>query len=100
MSDGKGPKGYHESFAGVAGGSACVDNVLNPGPARRLGDRTADAVLASGAEVLVTANRGCLMQGASALDRAGGSITLAHTVEALDASTRSDSPSQFTSLRG
>ncbi len=72
-------------------GSAGVYNVLNPEPARELGDRKAAAVLATGAEVLVTANPGCLMQVASALDRAGGSITLAHTVEVLDASIRGDS---------
>ena len=28
MSDGKGQKGYHESFAGVAGGSPGVDYVV------------------------------------------------------------------------
>lgn len=72
-------------------GSAGVYNVLNPEPARELGDRKAAAVLATGAEVLVTANPGCLMQVASALDRAGGSITLAHTAEVLDASIRGDS---------
>jgi glycolate oxidase iron-sulfur subunit len=72
-------------------GSAGVYNVLNPEPARELGDRKAAAVLATGAEVLVTANPGCLMQVASALGRAGGSITLAHTVEVLDASIRGDS---------
>jgi glycolate oxidase iron-sulfur subunit len=72
-------------------GSAGVYNVLNPEPARELGDRKAAAVLATGAKVLVTANPGCLMQVASALDRAGGSITLAHTVEVLDASIRGDS---------
>jgi glycolate oxidase iron-sulfur subunit len=46
-------------------------------------------VVATGAELLVTANPGCLMQVASALERAGaGRIGLAHTVEVLDASIR------------
>ena len=45
-------------------------------------------MLATGAELLVTANPGCLMQVAAALRRNGGSIALAHTVEVLDASLR------------
>jgi len=69
-------------------GSAGIYNVLNPEPARELGDRKAAAVLATGAEVLVTANPGCLMQVASSIERNGGSIAMAHTVEVLDASIR------------
>ena len=69
-------------------GSAGVYNVLNPEPARELGDRKAAAVLATGADVLVTANPGCLMQVASSIERTGGSIAMAHTVEVLDASIR------------
>jgi len=69
-------------------GSAGIYNVLNPEPARELGDRKAAAVLATGAELLVTANPGCLMQVASSIERHGGSIAMAHTVEVLDASIR------------
>jgi glycolate oxidase iron-sulfur subunit len=69
-------------------GSAGVYNLLNPEPAAELGDRKAANVLATGAELLVTANPGCLMQVAAALRRRGGSIALAHTVEVLDASLR------------
>jgi glycolate dehydrogenase iron-sulfur subunit len=69
-------------------GSAGVYNLLNPVPAAQLGDRKAGNVLATGAELLVTANPGCLMQVASALRRNGGSISLAHTVEVLDTSLR------------
>ncbi|MFL6128104.1 MAG: (Fe-S)-binding protein [Mycobacteriales bacterium] len=69
-------------------GSAGVYNVLNPQPAAELGDRKAGNVLATGAELLVTANPGCLMQVAAALRRRGGRIGLAHTVEVLDASLR------------
>jgi glycolate oxidase iron-sulfur subunit len=69
-------------------GSAGVYNVLQPEPARELGDRKAAAVLATGADVLVTANPGCLMQVGSAVTRSGGSIAMAHTVEVLDASIR------------
>jgi glycolate oxidase iron-sulfur subunit len=69
-------------------GSAGIWNVLNPEPARELGDRKAAAVAATGADVLVTANPGCLMQIASAMRRGGGAIALAHTAEVLDASMR------------
>jgi glycolate oxidase iron-sulfur subunit len=69
-------------------GSAGVYNLLNPEPAAQLGDRKAANVVATGAELLVTANPGCLMQVAAALRRQGGAIALAHTVEVLDASLR------------
>jgi glycolate oxidase iron-sulfur subunit len=69
-------------------GSAGVWNVLNPGPAAELGDRKAKDVLATGAELLVTANPGCLMQVAAAVRRLGGEISLAHTAKVLDASIR------------
>jgi len=69
-------------------GSAGIYNVLNPEPARELGDRKAAAVLATGADVLVTANPGCLMQVAASVERLAGSVALAHTVEVLDASIR------------
>ncbi len=69
-------------------GSAGVYNLLNPQPARELGDRKARNVVATGATLLVTANPGCLMQVHAALRRTGRSIALAHTVEVLDASIR------------
>ena len=73
-------------------GSAGIYNVLHPELARELGDRKAAHILATGAEVLVTANPGCLMQVATALERLRGpeasTLRLAHTVEVLDASIR------------
>ncbi|HCU50228.1 MAG TPA: glycolate oxidase, partial [Micromonosporaceae bacterium] len=66
-------------------GSAGVWNVLNPQPARELGDRKAHNVLATGADVLVTANPGCLMQIGASLK---GTLVLAHTAQVLDASIR------------
>jgi glycolate oxidase iron-sulfur subunit len=77
-------------------GSAGIYNLLNPGPAAELGDRKAANVLATGAELLVTANPGCLMQVAAALRRTGGHIALAHTVEVLDASLRGHSIEEVT----
>lgn len=69
-------------------GSAGIYNVLNPVAARELGDRKAANVLRTKAKLLVTANPGCLMQVASSVERVGGRIALAHTVEVLDASIR------------
>jgi glycolate oxidase iron-sulfur subunit len=69
-------------------GSAGIWNVLNPEPARQLGDRKARDVLATGARLLVTANPGCLMQVAASVQRIGGVIGLAHTAQVLDASIR------------
>jgi glycolate oxidase iron-sulfur subunit len=69
-------------------GSAGVYNILNPEPARELGDRKAANIVATGADLLVTANPGCLMQVASAIGRSGHPMVMAHTVEVLDASIR------------
>jgi glycolate oxidase iron-sulfur subunit len=69
-------------------GSAGIYNLVNPEPARELGDRKAGNVAATGARLLVTANPGCLMQIDSALRRSGTSMALAHTIEVLDASIR------------
>jgi len=69
-------------------GSAGIYNILSPVAARELGDRKAANVLRTKAQLLVTANPGCLMQVASSVERAGGRIALAHTVEVLDASIR------------
>lgn len=69
-------------------GSAGIYNILNPEPARELGDRKAANIVATGAELLVTANPGCLMQVTSAIERSGHPMGMAHTVEVLDASIR------------
>jgi glycolate oxidase iron-sulfur subunit len=76
-------------------GSAGIYNLLNPEPARELGDRKTRDVLATGADLLVTANPGCLMQVAASARRLGESIALAHTVEVLDASIRGLHPDTF-----
>ena len=74
--------------AEICCGSAGIYNILNPEPARELGNRKAANIVATGASLLVTANPGCLMQVAGGLERAGSSIAMAHTVEVLDASIR------------
>jgi glycolate oxidase iron-sulfur subunit len=72
-------------------GSAGIYNILNPGPAQELGDRKAANIVRTGAELLVTANPGCLMQVTSALERhaeqnGNPPMGMAHTIEVLDAS--------------
>ncbi|HEX6755812.1 MAG TPA: heterodisulfide reductase-related iron-sulfur binding cluster, partial [Mycobacteriales bacterium] len=84
----------------VCCGSAGIWNLLNPRPAAELGARKAGHVLATGAELLVTANPGCLMQVAVSLRAAGSDIGLAHTVQVLDASLRGLPASSLTSLGG
>jgi glycolate oxidase iron-sulfur subunit len=78
--------------AEICCGSAGIYNIVEPEPARDLGDRKAANVLRTGAPLLVTANPGCLMQVASSLERTGQRIALAHIVEVLDTSIRGGSP--------
>ncbi|GLW21483.1 glycolate oxidase iron-sulfur subunit [Microbispora amethystogenes] len=79
--------------AAICCGSAGTYNLFQPRAARELGDRKAERVLATGAEVLVSANPGCSMQIAAAVRRAGGGeIRVAHTAEVLDASLRGLDP--------
>jgi len=79
----------------IAGGEACcgsagVYNLLMPDAAAELGRRRAEAVLATGAEVVATGNPGCLLQLAAALRASGDGRAplIRHTVELLDASLR------------
>jgi glycolate oxidase iron-sulfur subunit len=70
-------------------GSAGTYNLFQPEAARRLGDRKAEHVAATGADLLVSANPGCTMQISAALRRAGERpIPVAHTAQVLDASLR------------
>ena len=70
-------------------GSAGVYNLLNPETADELGDRKAEHLLATGAEAVVSANPGCLLQLMNALRRRGaGELPTFHMVELLDASLR------------
>jgi glycolate oxidase iron-sulfur subunit len=74
--------------AGTCCGSAGVYNLLQPEAASELGSRKAEAVLAAGAPLLISANPGCSLQIASALAERGEHVAVAHTAEVLDASIR------------
>jgi glycolate oxidase iron-sulfur subunit len=73
-------------------GSAGIYNLTEPQPASELGDRKAANVLATGADLLVTSNPGCLMQIRSAIQRRGQRFPVAHVAEVLDASIRGAAP--------
>jgi glycolate oxidase iron-sulfur subunit len=73
-------------------GSAGIYNLTNPEPARELGDRKAANVAATGAQLLVTSNPGCLLQITDALARQGREMPTAHMVLVLDASLRGAGP--------
>jgi glycolate oxidase iron-sulfur subunit len=66
-------------------GSAGVYNMLQPEAAGDLGRRKADNVRTTRADLLVTANPGCLLQIRKYL---GGDLPLMHPVELLDRSIR------------
>jgi glycolate dehydrogenase iron-sulfur subunit len=85
---------------GTCCGSAGIYNLVEPGPARELGQRKAAAVAATGADVLVSANPGCTMQIASALAALGTPMPMAHIAEVLDASIRGVGGRQFRASLG
>jgi glycolate oxidase iron-sulfur subunit len=74
--------------AGTCCGSAGVYNLLQPDAARALGARKADAVLESGAALVISGNPGCTLQISAELASRGQQVATAHTVEVLDASIR------------
>lgn len=66
-------------------GSAGTYNLEQPELASRLGEAKARAVLASGAEMVVSGNIGCLVQMRSHLERLGAAVPALHTLELLAA---------------
>ncbi len=80
-------------------GSAGVYNLIEPETARQLADRKAQQVIRSGAQAVVSANPGCLLQIASALRRAGHPLPVLHIVEVLDAALASSTSSRLSSSR-
>jgi glycolate oxidase iron-sulfur subunit len=77
-------------------GSAGVYNLLNPEPANELGDRKVSHLLATGADAVISANPGCLLQLMNGLRRRGADeLPTFHMVELLDASIRGLSVDQL-----
>ncbi len=71
-------------------GSAGTYNLDQPEMADRLGQRKAEAIMASGAEAVATGNVGCLVQMRLYLERLGGGVPIYHTVEVLDRAYRGE----------
>lgn len=69
--------------SGLCCGSAGLYNVEQPALADALGRRKADAVAASGATLVASANIGCLTQLGASLAAAGHPVAVAHAVELL-----------------
>lgn len=76
-------------------GSAGVFNLLESDTANQLADRKAQHIIDSGAEVLVSANPGCLLQIASGLKRAEHPLPVLHVIEVIDAALGSSNGKQY-----
>lgn len=74
--------------AGVCCGSAGIYNLVEPESARELGARKVANLLKTGADAVVSANPGCLLQIASGLRALGRDMRTFHLVELVDASIR------------
>jgi glycolate oxidase iron-sulfur subunit len=74
--------------AGICCGSAGVYNLLEPDAARQLGQRKAGHVQASGADAIVSANPGCLLQIDRGLRDRKRTMAAFHWIQLLDASIR------------
>ena len=80
-------------------GSAGVYNLVQSETANQLGDRKVENLLTTGAEAVLSANPGCLLQLMNGLRRRGMKAMPAfHMVELLDASIRGISAGEL--LRG
>jgi glycolate oxidase iron-sulfur subunit len=64
-------------------GSAGIYNLTRPEAAAELGARKAEALLATGAEVVAAANPGCTLQIAAHLRRKGSPLELVHPLQLL-----------------
>ena len=69
-------------------GSAGLYNLLQPAMAAVLGREKAQAVLATGAAAVVTANPGCLLQVQAHLRQAGARLPVLHIADLLDRALR------------
>ena len=74
--------------AAICCGSAGIYNLVQPEAATELGDRKAGHVATLNADMVVSANPGCLLQLESALARMRRKLPVRHIVELLDASIR------------
>jgi glycolate dehydrogenase iron-sulfur subunit len=77
--------------AEICCGSAGIYNMVEPEPAAELGERKANNILKTGAQMIVTSNPGCMLQIQASLKKMGrDGLPMAHPVELLDASLRAE----------
>jgi glycolate oxidase iron-sulfur subunit len=77
--------------AEICCGSAGIYNMVEPEPAAELGERKANNILKTGAQMIVTSNPGCMLQIQTSLKKMGrDGLPMAHPVEVLDASLRAE----------
>jgi glycolate dehydrogenase iron-sulfur subunit len=76
--------------AEVCCGSAGIYNMVEPEPAAELGERKAKNVLATGAQMIVTSNPGCMLQIQASLKKMGHDMPITHPMEVVDASIRGE----------
>jgi glycolate oxidase iron-sulfur subunit len=77
--------------AEICCGSAGIYNMVEPEPAEKLGERKANNILKTGAEIIVTSNPGCMLQIQASLKKMGhDGLPMAHPMEVLDASLRGE----------
>ena len=69
-------------------GSAGIYNILHTDMAMSLLEKKMDSVRSTGAEVIATANPGCMLQLQVGIRKFGGAARVAHVVELLDAAYR------------
>ena len=82
--------------AEICCGSAGIYNMLQPQAASDLGRRKADNIRGTGADVLVTANPGCLLQIRKYLE---GDLPMLHPIQLIDASIRGVRPPEMCAPR-
>ena len=73
--------------ADVCCGSAGSYNITQPAYSDRLLARKVDAILATGAGAVISANPGCMLQIEAGLRARGSQVPVLHVVEALDRAT-------------
>jgi glycolate oxidase iron-sulfur subunit len=77
--------------AEICCGSAGIYNMVEPEPAAELGERKANNILKTGAQMIVTSNPGCMLQIQASLKKMGhDGLPMAHPMEVLDASLRGE----------
>jgi glycolate oxidase iron-sulfur subunit len=78
--------------AGVCCGAAGTYNLTEPEMSDRLSRRKLDNILGTGAQIVLTANAGCLLQIQREVRQAGLELQVMHPMELMDLSYRGEQP--------